>query len=542
MTLRARPLLPRLALAVALALGLGYFTLGTSPPPASSGRPPTPSDTQAPSTSVAVGSTSPTDPGSSNLPLPSSDPSGPAVHTPPPAKPNVVVLLLDDVPYLDPQTPWQATPQIAAALLPHAITFSDFHGETPLCCPGRAGFLTGLHTGHHHVTWNNAALLNPSMTLATALHDAGYYTFLAGKYLNLYDRIAPAKPPGWDGFHATDGQPRYYAYQIWNNGIARPQRYRTREGDYSTSVLTAKSVREIHNAPRDQPVFAWIALNTAHFPLTPAPRYVNAPCSQMPRWKAANVAEQDVSTKPAYVQREPRGPRSIDLTGLCRMMMSVDDAFVALKNELVATGRWNNTIFVLTSDNGMTYGAHRLGIDKRTPYSTQLPFILSWPAGVGTSARTISTRLQNIDFAPTICDLARCTLGPYPAGPAQPDGVSFANLLLGTGRAPIRDAVLSGYPERHTSIPQWDAVTTTRDSALARQGCDVASSGGCVWHYVRYETGEKELYDVSHGPCWSWSNGQAGDPCELHNRAGDPALASIQAALDQRLNQLLSLP
>ena len=473
-------------------------------------------------------------------PTPTSTPTGggPIGHQPPPQRPNVVMMLLDDVPYLDDQSPWQATPQIAATFLQHGVTFSDFHGETPLCCPGRAGFLTGLHTYHHHVTWNSAALFNPQMSLATALHDQGYYTFLVGKYFNLYNRIAPAVPPGWDGFHATAGSPKYFDYNIWNNGSAS-QKFGTRADEYSTDVLTSKTVREIQNAPADKPVFAWIGLNAAHGPMIPAPRYANAPCREMPLWTAPNVAEKDVSDKPAYIRKLPRGPSTIDLTRLCRMLMSVDDSFVAIRNELVADGRWDNTIFVIASDNGMAYGAHRLGLEKRAPYTTQIPFMVSWPAGLGTQPRTIDTRLQNIDFAPTICELAACTLGPFPHGPAKPDGVSFAGLLLGTSRAPVRDAVLSGFEEHGAPIPQWDAVTTTPDSPLASDGCASAASGSCVWHYVRYETGEKELYDDSGGPCWSWSPGRAGDPCELDNLAGNPQYAAIQAALDGRLDQLL---
>jgi hypothetical protein len=34
---------------------------------------------------------------------------------------------------------------------------------------------------------------------------------------------------------------------------------------------------------------------------------------------------------------------------------------------------------------------------------------------------------------------------------------------------------------------------------------------------VRYTSGERELYDVSGGPCSSWSVGDPGDPCMIHN-------------------------
>src|SRR5437660_1573017 len=99
-------------------------------------------------------------------------------------------------------------------------TFSNFHLETPLCCPARAGFLTGQHTLNHGVTKNVASMFKPSMTLATQLHALGYWTMLAGKYLNGYEKIAPAVPAGWDRFSATvtpNELGNYYDYDIYND-------------------------------------------------------------------------------------------------------------------------------------------------------------------------------------------------------------------------------------------------------------------------------------------------------------------------------------
>jgi hypothetical protein len=45
------------------------------------------------------------------------------------------------------------------------------------------------------------------------------------------------------------------------------------------------------------------------------------------------------------------------------------------------------------------------------------------------------------------------------------------------------------------------------------------------------QTGERELYDISGGPCWTWKAGMPGDPCELTRVAGQPAYAGIQGQL-----------
>jgi arylsulfatase A-like enzyme len=457
------------------------------------------------------------------------------------ARPNIVVLIIDDVPYLDPQTPWQAMPQLSQSVIDHGVAFTDFHGETPLCCPGRVGFLTGLHTRSSHVFWNNAQLFHPQMSLATALHDSGYYTFEVGKYLNLYNRIAPTVPPGWDGFHANEGSPLYYNYRIWNDG-GKPVKYGNKPADYATDVQSQLAVQEIQKAPANQPIFAWLGTTAAHNILIPAPRDANAPCTESPPWKTAATSEQDLSDKPAYVQVAPIKATSHNMVPLCRVLMSVDDLFAAVRSALMATGRWDNTMFIVTGDNGMSFGMHRLADleDKRVPYATQLPFIASWPDGLGDQPRNVDARLQNIDFAPTICELVGCTLGPYPTGQSKPDGVSFLAALLGTGPPPVRDAVLSTQMEQKRSVPPWDAVTTTSDSPLAHQGCSSAAQGGCVWHYIKYGDGTQELYDDSGGPCYAWHQGMPGDPCELQNLAGNKTYASLMQTLDARLQQLVT--
>jgi hypothetical protein len=145
---------------------------------------------------------------------------------------------------------------------------------------------------------------------------------------------------------------------------------------------------------------------------------------------------------------------------------------------------------------------------------------------------------MNIDLAPTLCDLAGCRMGPYPNGQSKSDGKSFLPLLLGSGIGPARDATITDMPAAGKGLPAWHAVTTTRWSDLAGVGCQEASRDACLWRYVEYDTGEKELYDLSNGPCRTWRPGRPGDPCELENRAGDQAYSAIEAALIVRLEQL----
>ena len=86
-------------------------------------------------------------------------------------RPNVVVIMADDMPPLDGRLARQL-PNIRNIFINHGVSFADFHSESPLCCPARAGFLTDQHTHNHGVTQNFAGMFNPVMSLATQLHSA----------------------------------------------------------------------------------------------------------------------------------------------------------------------------------------------------------------------------------------------------------------------------------------------------------------------------------------------------------------------------------
>jgi N-acetylglucosamine-6-sulfatase len=459
-------------------------------------------------------------------------------------KPNIVIVLTDDEPLVDGRLiPFEPNVE---AFADHGVTFTDFHSETPICCPARAGLLTGQHTHNHGVYANNASLFDPQMTIATQLQSVGYYTMLAGKYMNQYGKChtlncAPNVPPGWNRWIAF-GEAAYYDYDLWIDGKTRPEHYGSRSSDYSTDVVSRKAVQMINAAPAGQPLFAWITPYSAHGPGTPAPRYANAPCN-VANWKPPNWNEADVSDKPAYVRnaRLQSGSAGQSLVKVCRAQLAVNDLVGAVRNALSATGRLPNTLFIYASDNGMNEGEHRLS-GKSAPYDTRVPFFASWPRVLGTAPRSVTDRVQNIDLAPTLCELAGCSLGPYPNGQATPDGLSFTQLLLGTSSSLGRDAVLDELPRGNPpDIPVWFALTTTDVSSLARTGCAAAGSNGCRWHYIEYPTtGERELYDLSNGPCWTWSVGQPGDPCELNNAVGNPNYSSIVATLHNRLAQLIA--
>jgi arylsulfatase A-like enzyme len=125
-------------------------------------------------------------------------------------KPNVVVFLLDDAAAAD----QRYLSGIRQALGSEGLTFTRAIAQNPLCCPARAQLMTGQLSHNNGVLTNNGAfggitvMVEPDNTIAAWMHDAGYQTSFAGKYIHGYvpntDLFGPdGIPTGWDHWDAT---------------------------------------------------------------------------------------------------------------------------------------------------------------------------------------------------------------------------------------------------------------------------------------------------------------------------------------------------
>ena len=128
--------------------------------------------------------------------------------------------------------------------------------------------------------------------------------------------------------------------------------------------------------------------------------------------------EKNVRDKPAYVrERAIKARGGYDLRRICRGLLAVDDLVGEVVRKLDKLDRLDNTLLILTSDNGMSYGSQRILYDKKAPYGTAVPLFMRWPRVLGT-VRKASRRAR----ARTSTSLPRCATSPAASWVPTPRG------------------------------------------------------------------------------------------------------------------------
>jgi arylsulfatase A-like enzyme len=411
-------------------------------------------------------------------------------------RPNIVFILTDD-------QRWDSVrgymPIVESELLARGIEFENTFATNPLCCPSRASILTGLYA-HTHGVWDNEngpnggfEAMDDTSTIATWLDDAGYNTAMIGKYQNGYDVTGGTYiPPGWDEWFALMSGD-YYGYTVTDNGVSK-----TVHSIYSTDLFATEAETFIRQAPTEDPFFLMFTPRAPHGPYTPATRHdgllEDVAAARPPSWMEKNVRD-----KPRWIRNmEPLEDFWIpqydrEQIDSLESLRAVDEAVGRILDALADTGRLENTLIVFTSDNGYTWGEHRVW-GKNVPYdaSLRLPLIMRWDAGIvpGTSTSAV---VANIDFAPTLAAAAGI------APPAPVDGLSLTRFFSDPNAQFGRKGILLEHALGGHLVPSYCGWRTANEL------------------YVRWETGEEEYYRY------------ADDPYELRNVAEKPSMSDLVA-------------
>lgn len=402
---------------------------------------------------------------------------------------NVVLVLADD---LD----WDLFTQVPrlAALRADGTTFTRMVVTDSLCCPSRSSILRSQFVHNHGVVTNVGTEQGgyeefsrrgeQRDCLPTWLHAANIRTGLFGKYLNGFGHRQDPVPPGWDDFDVPLADPSEYrqrGYTLDDNGSL------TTPPDFLGDLLTAKGTAFIR-ASGNRPFFAEIAQYSPHAPYAVGPAHrddhgtaivartsaYNSPGTGAPAWRAG---------LPALSAAELRAADRV-WTRRRHSAETVADTVDAVRATLRRTGHEQDTLVIVTSDNGFHDATRRLPAGKRTPYHEDavVPMVMIGP-GIA-HGRVVSGLVSTIDLAPTVAALLGARV------PAWTDGRSLVPLMTGT-------------------VPRWRTGLLTESRGVSRPGDpDYQSiSPGAYealrtqrWLYVEYATGERELYDLALDP------------------------------------------
>jgi len=450
-------------------------------------------------------------------------------------RPNIVTVMLDDVALAD----IKHMPTVQR-LRRKGVTFQRHTASYSLCCPSRSTYLTGQYAHNHGIRGNfppygGYANLDKTQTLPVWLERSGYATAHLGKYLNGYnqqaDRETRGVPQGWTEWYGALDPWTYNYYNYFLNLNGKQAFFGTGERNYQTDVLTGFALDFIgRRASSDQPFFLDVSYLASHFEFRPGTDPTeagnleggvdNEPTLGVPpvpaqrhkgMFKGARVPrvpsynEADVSDKPSRFTTEPRMTQGqmdyVDHWYRRRLqsLQSADEGIARIVALLKAKGEWDNTYLILTSDNGYQLGEHRIWLNKVDHYepSTRLPLVVLGP-GVEHGAK-VRDWTSNVDVHATILRMAGAT---RPGATFPLDGISLTKYLAHPRRKLGRVVVHEAYNTFGAEPdPTWQGIRVGR------------------WKWIEHRNGERELYDV------------LGDPFELENRAGDPALARLRSRL-----------
>ncbi len=303
------------------------------------------------------------------------------------AKPNIVVILVDDMGFSDlgcygSEIPTPNLDGLAAG----GLRFTQFY-NTARCCPTRAALLTGLYshqTGVGHMVEDKqqpgyrGRLNDQCLTLAEVLKPAGYFTAMTGKWhVGQNHGVTPWGRGFQRSLNAAAGgfyfgsDPR--AKLFLNGEALASDDVRLPKDWYSTDLWTTFGLKFIDEAREaKQPFFLYLAHNAPHFPLqAPADAIAQFRGKYKSGWDALRDQRHarqiefgiidkswQVAPRPAEVsawkdvasEEQDRFDHLMATYAACVHRM--DAAIGDLVNGLKQRGVYDNTLILFMSDNG----------------------------------------------------------------------------------------------------------------------------------------------------------------------------------------------
>lgn len=428
------------------------------------------------------------------------------------------------------------------------MLFQDVLCTNAICGPSRAAILTGnySHLNGFYKNESGGQFNADQWTFPQAFQKNGYQTCLFGKW------HLGSEPVGFDQFkfHANAGQQGMYWDPVYNeNGKI------VKEEGYATNLTTEFALNWLQKGrKKDEPFMMVLQFKAPHRPWEPDGKYealwddieMPYPSTFDDQYKGRELTAGDTEMTMDYLSRrdmkltppeglERKDKLKWDFYGAKRdeivqpegmseeegrrwryqryikdylaCVKSVDDNIGRVLDYLDQNGLAENTMIVLTSDQGFYLGDHGF-FDKRFIYeeSLRMPFMVRYPKMVkaGSVNEDIIT---NIDFAPTLLEMAGIE------AEVKMQGKSFVPMLMGKQAENWRQSMYYHYYE----FPFWHHV---------QPHYGIRTERFTLAHFY-YNIDQWELYDLEK------------DPKQINNVINDPTYKEVVIELKAKLNELM---
>ncbi|GAA3561864.1 arylsulfatase [Snuella lapsa] len=414
--------------------------------------------------------------------------------------PNIIYILADDLGYAELGVYGQTkieTPNIDQ-LAKEGMLFTQHYSGAPVCAPARASLLTGLHLGHSPVrgndewqrgepgdVWNYVKVAKDStlegqrplpantLTIPKLLKEAGYTTGMFGKWgLGAPHTQSIPTTMGFDYFFGYNCQRQAHTYNPLHlyendkryhlaNDTVPPGTKLNKEDDpyaetsykkynqpYYAPEVTYEKIISFVDGVKEDPFFMYWATPIPHAALQAPKRWVDYYV------KKFGTEEPYLGSKGYFPVRYPHATYAA-------MISYLDENIGKLIAHLKATGKYENTLIIFSSDNGPTYngGSDSPWFDSAKPFKSEygrgkgfvyeggirVPMIASWPGHIksGTKTDHISAFW---DVMPTLCDVAQIKK------PETIDGISFYETLTQQGKQKEHEYLYWEFPEYNGQV------------------------------------------------------------------------------------------
>ena len=468
-------------------------------------------------------------------------------------KPNIIYIMADDLTtqaisaYGGIYSDIAPTPNMDR-IAKEGMLFQDVLCTNAICGPSRAAILTGNYSNINGYYKNESGgkFDETQWTFPQEFQKNGYQTSLFGKW------HLGSEPKGFDEFkyHNSAGQQGHYWDPIYNeNGND------VKEKGYSTNLSTDFALNWLEKERKEgKPFMMMLQYKAPHRPWQPDTKYEKLWDSiEMPYpetfnddYKGRELTAGDTEmTMEYFSRRDMKLPEPANLSGKEKLawafygaksgevvqpegmtdeegrkwryqryikdylacVKSVDDNIGRVLDYLDNQGLAENTVVILTSDQGFYLGDHGF-FDKRFIYeeSLRMPFMVRYPKKV--KANSVNEDIiSNIDFAPTLLDLASIETEQ------KMQGDSFKSILEGNTPSDWKEAMYYHYYE----FPYWHHV---------QPHYGIRTQKYTLAHFY-YNIDVWELYDLEK------------DPEQLNNIINDPQYTNVIKELKIQLKALM---